>query len=154
MENEVENTVENTQDDNNAIKAMRERIKELEGVEKEYKSVQMGNAIKDAGFDPSSGQGKALKDLYKGEMDSDSIKQFASENYGWGASPDQVTEQEAQRSRVVTSQDSLDTVIEASVPVEPVGIDDQINQAQSDGDWQTSSALKAEKLKTLMERKL
>ena len=150
----MDNTVENTQDDNNAIKAMRERIKELEGVEKEYKSVQMGNAIKDAGFDPSSGQGKALKDLYKGEMDSDSIKQFASENYGWGASPDEVTEQEAKRSRVVTSQDSLDTVIEASVPVEPVGIDDQINQAQSDGDWQTSSALKAEKLKTLMERKL
>ena len=150
----MDNTVENTQDDNNAIKAMRERIKELEGVEKEYKSVQMGNAIKDAGFDPSSGQGKALKDLYKGEMDSDSIKQFASENYGWGASPDQVTEQEAQRSRVVTSQNSLDTVIEASVPVEPVGIDDQINQAQSDGDWQTSSALKAEKLKNLMERKL
>ena len=150
----MDNTVENTQDDNNAIKAMRERIKELEGVEKEYKSVQMGNAIKDAGFDPSSGQGKALKDLYKGEMDSDSIKQFASENYGWGASPDQVTQQEAQRSRVVTSQDRLDTVIEASVPVEPVGIDDQINQAQSDGDWQTSSALKAEKLKTLMERKL
>jgi len=150
----MDNTVENTQDDNNAIKAMRERIKELEGVEKEYKSVQMGNAIKDAGFDPSSGQGKALKDLYKGEMDSDSIKQFASENYGWGASPDQVTEQEAQRSRVVTSQDSLDTVIEASVPVEPVGIEDQINQAQADGDWQTSSALKAKKLKTLMERKL
>ena len=154
MENEVENTVENTQDDNNAIKAMRERIKELEGIEKEYKSVQMGNAIKDAGFDPSSGQGKALKDLYKGELDSDSIKQFAADNYGWGASPDEVTEQEAQRSRVVTSQDSLDTVIEASVPVEPVGIEDQINQAQSDGDWQTSSALKAEKLKALMERKL
>ena len=154
MENEVENTVENTQDDNNAIKAMRERIKELEATEKEFKSVQMGNAIKDAGFDPESGQGKALKDLYKGEMDSDSIKQFAAENYGWGASPDEVTEQEAQRSRVVTSQDSLDTVIEASVPVEPVGIEDQINQAQSDGDWQTSSALKAEKLKALMERKL
>ena len=39
MENDMDNTVENTQDDNNAIKAMRERIKELEGVEKEYKSV-------------------------------------------------------------------------------------------------------------------
>ena len=137
-----------------AFKLSARSIRKLEGVEKEYKSVQMGNAIKDAGFDPSSGQGKALKDLYKGEMDSDSIKQFASENYGWGASPDQVTEQEAQRSRVITSQDSLDTVIEASVPVEQVGIDDQINQAQSDGDWQTSSALKAEKLKALMERKL
>jgi len=155
MENEVENTVENTQDDNNAIKAMRERIKELEGVEKEYKSVQMGNAIKDAGFDPNSGQGKALKDLYKGELNPDSIKQFAVDNYGWGSeTPTEESPQDAQRSRVITSQESLDTVIEASVPVEPVGIDDQINQAQADGDWQTSSALKAEKLKTLMERKL
>ena len=47
MENEVENTVEEVQEDNNAIKQMRERIKELETVEKEYKSVQMANAIKD-----------------------------------------------------------------------------------------------------------
>lgn len=148
----MDNTVDNTQDDNNAIKSMRERIKELEGVEKEFKSVQMGNAIKDAGFDPESGPGKALKDLYKGELDPNAIKQFASENYGWGASPDQVTEQEAQRSRVITSQDSLDTVIEASIPVEPVGIDDQINQAQADGDWQTSSNLKADKLRALTKK--
>ena len=152
MENDMENTVENTQDDNNAIKAMRERIKELEGVEKEYKSVQMGNAIKDAGFDPSSGQGKALKDLYKGELEADAIKEFASQ-YGWGEVLPQATQQELQRQRVVSSQANLDTVIEASVPVEPVGIDDQIAQAQADGDWQTSSALKADKLKALMERK-
>jgi DNA repair ATPase RecN len=57
MENEVENTVEDMQEDNNAIKQMRERIKELETVEKEYKSVQMANAIKDAGFDPDTGAG-------------------------------------------------------------------------------------------------
>ena len=74
MENEVENTVEEVQEDNNAIKQMRERIKELESVEKEYKSVQMANAIKDAGFDPNSGEGKALKDLYKGELQADAIK--------------------------------------------------------------------------------
>ena len=35
MENEVENTVEEVQEDNNAIKQMRERIKELETVEKD-----------------------------------------------------------------------------------------------------------------------
>ena len=109
MENDMDNTVENTQDDNNAIKAMRERIKELEGVEKEYKSVQMGNAIKDAGFDPNSGQGKALKDLYKGELNPDSIKQFAVDNYGWGSeTPTEESPQDAQRSRVITSQESLD----------------------------------------------
>jgi hypothetical protein len=149
MENE--NTVEDMQD-NNAIKQMRERIKELESVEKEYKSVQMANAIKDAGFDPDTGAGKALKDLYKGELQADAIKDFASQ-YGWGDAPAEPTQQELQRQRVVSSQDNLDTVIEASVPVEPVGLDDQIAQAQADGDWSTSSALKADKLKALLKDK-
>jgi len=153
MENEVENTVEETQDDNTAIKQMRERIKELEGVEKEYKSVKMDSVIQDAGFDPASGQGKALKDLYKGELEVDAVKQFAEENYGWSSeTPTEVTQEQAQKSRVVTSQESLDTVIEASVPVEPVGIDDQIAQAQQDGDWQTSSNLKADKLRALTQK--
>jgi len=149
MENE--NTVEETQD-NNAIKSMRERIKELEAVEKEFKSVQMDNAIQDAGFDPNTGAGKALKDLYKGELQADAIKEFASQ-YGWGDAPAEPTQEELQRQRVVSSQDNLDTVIEASVPVEPVGLDDQIAQAQADGDWQTSSALKADKLKALLKDK-
>ena len=152
MENEVENTVEDMQEDNNAIKQMRERIKELESVEKEYKSVQMANAIKDAGFDPDTGAGKALKDLYKGELQADAIKDFASQ-YGWGDAPAEPTQEELQRQRVVSSQDNLDTVIEASVPVEPVGLDDQIAQAQADGDWSTSSALKADKLKALLKDK-
>ena len=153
MENEVENTVEETQEDNTAIKQMRERFKELEGVEKEYKSVKMDSVIQDAGFDPASGQGKALKDLYKGELEVDAVKQFAEENYGWSSeTPTEVTQEQAQKSRVVTSQESLDTVIEASVPVEPVGIDDQIAQAQQDGDWQTSSNLKADKLRALTQK--
>jgi hypothetical protein len=154
MENVEENTVEETQEDNNAIKNMRERIKELEGVEKEYKSVQQDKVIQDAGFDPSSGQGKALKDLYKGDLEVDAIKAFAAEQYGWGEEAPAVQEQEAQKARVVTSQESLDAVAQASVPVEPADVNDQIAQAQQDGDWQASSALKAEKLKALMEKKL
>jgi hypothetical protein len=153
MENE-DNTVEETQEDNNAIKQMRERIKELEGVEKEFKSVQQDKVIQDAGFDPSSGQGKALKDLYKGDLEVDAIKAFAAEQYGWGEEAPAVQEQEAQKARVVTSQESLDAVAQASVPVEPADVNDQIAQAMQDGDWQTSSALKAEKLKALMNDKL
>jgi hypothetical protein len=94
---------------------------------------------------------EALKDLYKGELQADAIKQFASD-YGWGETPAEPTQEELQRQRVVSGQNSLDTVIEASVPVEPVGIDDQINQAQADGDWQTSSNLKAEKLRALTKK--
>ena len=152
MENEVENTVEDMQEDNNAIKQMRDRIKELESVEKEFKSVKMANAIQEAGFDPESGEGKALKDLYKGELEAKAIQEFAS-NYGWGNTPTEPSQEELQRQRVVSGQDSLDTVIEASVPVEPVGLDDQIAQAMTDGDWQTSSNLKADKLRALTQKK-
>jgi hypothetical protein len=90
--------------------------------------------------------------LYKGELQADAIKEFASQ-YGWGDAPAEPTQEELQRQRVVSSQANLDTVIEASVPVEPVGLDDQIAQAQADGDWATSSALKADKLKALLKDK-
>ena len=91
--------------------------------------------------------------MYKGELTSDAIQQFAQEQYGWTSeSPTTPDPQTAQKSRVVTSQESLDTVIEASVPVEPVGIDDQIAQAQADGDWTTSSNLKADKLRQLLNK--
>jgi len=153
MENDMDNTVDETQEESNPLKQLREQLKKTEAENKELKSVMADSVFKEAGFDTSAGEGKALKSLYDGELKPDAIKQFASENYGWGQSSEVDQEQDAQRSRVITSQESLDTVIEASVPVEPVGIDDQINQAQADGDWQTSSALKAEKLKALMDEK-
>ena len=86
------------------------------------------------------------------QEDNNATKQFAAD-YGRGDTPAEPTQEELQRQRVVSSQDSLDTVIEASVPVEPVGIDDQIAQAQADGDWATSSALKADKLRALLKDK-
>ena len=38
-------------------------------------------------------------------------------------------------------------MIDDSVPVEPIAIEDQIAQAQADGDWQLSSNLKSEQLR-------
>ena len=149
----MDNTVDETQEESNPLKQLREQLKKTEAENKELKSVMADSVFKEAGFDTSAGEGKALKSLYDGELKPDAIKQFAAENYGWGQSSEVDQEQDAQKARVVTSQQNLDTVIEASVPVEPVGVDDQIAQAQQDGDWQTSSNLKAEKLKALMDEK-
>ena len=156
MENEVEDIVEETEEvegDNAAMKQLRTQLKKEQAEKKELMAVKSDFVFKEAGFDPSSGQGKALKDLYKGDLEADAIKAFAAEQYGWGEESPEVQEQEAQKARVVTSQDSLDTVIDASVPVEPANKDDQIAQAMQDGDWQKSSALKAEKLKALINEK-
>ena len=156
MENEVEDMVEETEEvegDNAAMKQLRTQLKKTEAEKKELMAFKSDFVFKEAGFDPSSGQGKALKDLYKGDLEADAIKAFAAEQYGWGEGTPAVQEQEAQKARVVTSQNSLDAVIDASVPVEPANVNDQIATAIQDGDWKKSSALKTTKLKTLMENK-
>jgi len=156
MENEVEDMVEETEEvegDNAAMKQLRTQLKKTEAEKKELMAFKSDFVFKEAGFDPSSGQGKALKDLYKGDLEADAIKAFAAEQYGWGESTPAVQEQEAQKERVVTSQNNLDAVIDASVPVEPANVNDQIATAMQDGDWKKSSALKTTKLKTLMENK-
>ena len=153
MENEVENTVEEVQEESNPLAQVRDQLKKAQAELKELKNFKADSVFKEAGFDITTGEGKALKNLYDGELNSDAIKQFAADEFGWGQAPAQVVEQEAQKQRVISSQEALDTVIEASVPVEPVGIDDQIAQAQVDGDWATSSSLKAEKLKALIKDK-
>ena len=79
--------------------------------------------------------------------------QFAQEQYGWTSeSPTEPGQQDAQKARVVSSQQNLDDMIDDSIPVEPVAIDDQITQAQADGDWQQSSNLKAEQLRKLTQK--
>ena len=81
----------------------------------------------------------------------DELKDYKDD---WDEEDPSVQEKEAQKARVVTSQDSVDAVAQANVPVDPANVNDLISQAMQDGDWQTSSALKAEKLKALMEKKL
>jgi len=74
----------------NGVKQMRETIdrkddaiKKLEAELASYKDKEIDNVFGSLGLSTDKGFGKALKQVYDGPVDTESISQFAKDEYGW-----------------------------------------------------------------------
>tara|TARA_B100000212_G_scaffold140399_1_gene105736 strand:+ start:47 stop:511 length:465 start_codon:yes stop_codon:yes gene_type:complete len=74
----------------NGVKQMRETIdrkddaiKKLEAELASYKDKEIDNVFGTLGLSTDKGFGKALKQVYDGPVDTESISQFAKDEYGW-----------------------------------------------------------------------
>jgi len=74
----------------NGVKQMRETIdrkddtiKKLEAELASYKDKEIDNVFGNLGLSTDKGFGKALKQVYDGPVDAESISQFAKDEYGW-----------------------------------------------------------------------
>ena len=72
------------------VKQMRETIdrkddtiKKLEAELASYKDKEIDNVFGNLGLSTDKGFGKALKQVYDGPVDAESISQFAKDEYGW-----------------------------------------------------------------------
>ena len=72
------------------VKQMRETIdrkddaiKKLEAELASYKDKEIDNVFGSLGLSTDKGFGKALKQVYDGPVDTESIAQFAKDEYGW-----------------------------------------------------------------------
>tara|TARA_R100001129_G_scaffold156830_1_gene120142 strand:- start:1168 stop:1635 length:468 start_codon:yes stop_codon:yes gene_type:complete len=72
------------------VKQMRETIdrkddaiKKLEAELASYKDKEIDNVFGNLGLSTDKGFGKALKQVYDGPVDTESISQFAKDEYGW-----------------------------------------------------------------------
>ena len=72
------------------VKQMRETIdrkddaiKKLEAELASYKEKEIDSVFGNLGLSTDKGFGKALKQVYDGPVDTESISQFAKEEYGW-----------------------------------------------------------------------
>lgn len=72
------------------VKQMRETIdrkddtiKKLEAELASYKDKEIDNVFGSLGLSTDKGFGKALKQVYDGPVDTESISQFAKDEYGW-----------------------------------------------------------------------
>ena len=72
------------------VKQMRETIdrkddtiKKLEAELASYKNKEIDNVFGKLGLSTDKGFGKALKQVYDGPVDTESISQFAKDEYGW-----------------------------------------------------------------------
>ena len=60
-----------------------ETIKKLEAELASFKDKEIDNVFKEIGLSTDKGFGKALKQVYDGPVDTESISQFAKDEYGW-----------------------------------------------------------------------
>ena len=74
----------------NGVKQMRETIdrkddaiKKLEAELASYKDKEIDNVFGTLGLSTDKGFGKALKQVYDGPVDTESIAKFAKDEYGW-----------------------------------------------------------------------
>jgi hypothetical protein len=113
----------------NGVKQMRETIdrkddaiKKLEAELASFKDKEIDNVFGKLGLSTDKGFGKALKQVYDGPIDTESISQFAKDEYGYESSgqvqevtqpePETVVQDDA-RSRVA----ALDANSSSDVPV-------------------------------------
>jgi hypothetical protein len=123
-----------------AKKRADDRVAELEAENNKLRSQLMTGAFKEAGLDTSTGIGKAVSKLYEGAPDPTEIREFAASEFDWkpsGTVAPKVTQPDAVLSEAVA----------ASAPVGPApDVQEQITQAERDGDWGRALALKTQML--------
>jgi hypothetical protein len=81
---------EETIDESSGAKQMRQKIKSQEQENADlkarlamYEQEKLETAVTKIGLDPNAGFGKALKQVYKGDVNDDALLDFAKQEYGY-----------------------------------------------------------------------
>ena len=125
-------------------KAMREENKALKEKLEVFEEQAKVTVFKDAGLDTTQGIGKAISQVYKGDLNVEAIKTFAAEEYGVTTETD-VGQQDGIREEIQDSQTRLTNITKNSV-VDSFQTDDLVEairqSEQKEGDVRSSMRLK------------
>ena len=131
----------------NGVKHMRETIdrkdesiKKLEAELASFKEKEIDSVFKDIGLSTDKGFGKALKQVYDGPINTESISQFAKDEYGFEAKG--IVEEEPQSEQAPAIQEdararvaALDANSQSEVPTDVM---EQLQKIVESGDPQAS----------------
>ena len=140
-EQELNSEAEVSEDKN--WKAMREENKALKEKLEVFEAQAKVSVFKDAGIDTTQGIGKAISQVYSGDLNVEAIQTFAAEEYGVTAGAD-VGQQDGIREEIQDSQTRLANINKNSV-VDSFNTDDlfeAIKKSESEGDVKNSMRLK------------
>ena len=128
-----EQELDSVEENDKNWKALREENKALKEEVTVFKAQAKDSVFKEAGLDTSQGIGKAISQVYKGDLEIESLRTFASEEYG--VTFEDVGQQDGIREEVQESQNKLDNISKASV-VDTFGDDiiDAINSSDNPKD--------------------
>lgn len=140
-EQELNSEAEVSEDKN--WKAMREENKALKEKLEVFEAQAKVSVFKDAGLDTTQGIGKAISQVYSGDLNVEAIQTFAAEEYGVTAGAD-VGQQDGIREEIQDSQTRLTNITKNSV-VDSFNSDDlveAIKKSEQQGDVKNSMRLK------------
>ena len=102
---------------NEGIKGLREKLKSVEQENKELKNVVKTSLFKDVGLDPNSGTGKMAFDLYDGKPDTGELGTWLKETYNIDTEVQQNNEVAA--AKIADSDSKLETIQQNSMATQP-----------------------------------
>tara|TARA_R110002020_G_scaffold393464_1_gene603685 strand:+ start:706 stop:1191 length:486 start_codon:yes stop_codon:yes gene_type:complete len=118
MTDDYRDAGEETINESSGAKQMRQKIKSQEDENADlkaklamYEQEKLETAVTGIGLDPNAGFGKALKQVYKGEVNQDSLLDFAKQEYGY--EPTGVLEQAPQPVQEAVIQSDARARVEA-----------------------------------------
>ena len=135
-------------EESSGAKQMRETIKrkddaiaDLEAKLASFQEKEMDSTVKNIGLDPTIGFGKALKQVYKGDINDEALLEFAKQEYGYEA--EGVTAQETPQSGQETAVQSdararVEALESSSQSVVPQDASELLQKVTDSGNTQDS----------------
>lgn len=135
-------------EENSGAKQMRETIKrkddtiaDLEAKLASYQEKELDSTVQEIGLNPSTGFGKALKQVYKGDVNKEALLDFAKQEYGYEA--DGVVEQQTPQveQQTVAQSDArarVEALEQSSQSVVPQDASDLLKQVSETGNAKDS----------------
>ncbi len=132
-----------TEDTGKGLRAQLEKAhEEIRGL----KGTQKGQAFKDAGLDVTTGLGKAIFKEYDGDLTSEAVSAYATEEYGYQPAPGQDLHPQAQN--IQAAQTQLDVVGQQAGSIQPPTEATELQEAETSGDYQKAMSIKAKQMES------
>lgn len=142
MSEETQETTEELSDKELNFAKLREQKEALEARVAELSPLAVEKAVREAGFAPDTPEGKALSRLAGDNPDADAVKNLAVE-LGFEASPEEQKHEPTPNERAAQEfADRTSELSQVTTSDEPPDLNSQIAEAEAEGDWGKSMALK------------
>ena len=149
MSDAVEETQETPDPDPDEPKGLRKQVKSLNARLKVYEDRDRDVIWKDAGLDTTTGIGKAIFQVYDGEVSKEAITKFALDEYGHDVSvKEEVVHPQAQQ--IAEAQQRVDELTSTAGSVADVTQVDALAKAEAEGDYTTTMQIKGQQIADMM----
>lgn len=135
-------------EENSGAKQMRETIKrkddaiaDLEAKLASYQEKELDSTVQEIGLNPSTGFGKALKQVYKGDVNKEALLDFAKQEYGYeanGVVEQQTPQVEQQTVAQSDARARVEALEQSSQSVVPQDASDLLKQVSETGNAKDS----------------